>query len=40
MHFPGGRCPMPGKVQGQVGHDSEQSDTGEYVPASPKLFYD
>ena len=29
----GGRCPMPGNVQGQVGWGSDQPDPGEDVPA-------
>jgi len=29
----GSRCPMPGKIQGQVGQDSEQPDLAEDVPA-------
>lgn len=31
---------MPGNIQGQVGHDSEQPGVGEDVPASPRLFHD
>ena len=29
----GGRCPIPGNVQGQVGWGSEQPDPVEDVPA-------
>jgi len=29
----GGRCPIPGNAQGQVGRGSEQPDPGEDVPA-------
>ena len=29
----GGRCPIPGNIQGQVGQDSEQPDLAEDVPA-------
>ena len=29
----GGRCPIPGNVQGQVGQGSEQPDLVEDVPA-------
>ena len=29
----GGRCPIPGKIQGQVGWGSEQPDLVEDVPA-------
>jgi len=29
----GGRCPIPGNFQGQVGRDSEQPDLVEGVPA-------
>jgi len=47
----GGRCPIPGDIQGEVGWGSEQPDVVEDVPAHcrggglrgplhPKLFYD
>ena len=29
----GGRCPIPGNIQGQVGRGSEQPDLVEDVPA-------
>jgi len=29
----GGRCPIPGNIQGQVGRGSEQPDLVEVVPA-------
>jgi len=29
----GGRCPIPGNIQGQVGRGSEQPDLAEDVPA-------
>ena len=29
----GGRCPMPGNIQGQVGRGSKQTDLVEDVPA-------
>ena len=29
----GGRCPIPGNIQGQVGRGSEQPDRVEDVPA-------
>jgi len=29
----GGRCPIPGNIQGQVGWGSEQPDLAEDVPA-------
>jgi len=29
----GGRCPIPGNIQGQVGWGSEQPDPAEDVPA-------
>ena len=29
----GGRCPIPGNIQGQVGQGSEQPGVVEYVPA-------
>ena len=29
----GGRCPIPGNIQGQVGRGSEQRDLVENVPA-------
>jgi len=29
----GGRCPVPGDIEGQVGRGSEQPDLGEEVPA-------
>ena len=29
----GGRCPIPGNIQGQAGQDSEQPDRVEGVPA-------
>ena len=29
----GGRCPIPGTIQGQVGRGSEQPDLVEDVPA-------
>ena len=29
----GGRCPIPGNIQGQVGQGSEQPDLVEDVPA-------
>jgi len=29
----GGRCPIPGNTEGQVGQGSEQPDPGEDVPA-------
>ena len=29
----GGRCPIPGNIQGQVGRGSEQPDLLEDVPA-------
>lgn len=29
----GGRCPIPGNIQGQAGHGSQQPDLVEDVPA-------
>jgi len=31
--LPGGRCPLPGNIQGQVGGGSEKPDLVEDVPA-------
>jgi len=34
----GGRCPIPGNIQGQVGQGSEQPDPAEDVPAHCRGF--
>ena len=34
----GGRCPIPGNIQGEVGRGSEQPDLVEDVPAHCRRF--